>query len=293
MSELDKHLSGVTPPSPAVDGPAPEPDPIKPDPKEGDGDLAGDGRPEENVRGELLRKFGEHQDETRRLVDALADRFDQALERATQGQATPDAPIREPGGNPLDQYTVEQLQAGLVSDQVDDATKQSIQAYLPVRVARDEARKIAMSEGEKDKARRTRDEANQAAVNRYPELLDPASKMHAEVNRILLTRGEDWSKVNPTAVLDAANEAAANLGVRSSGIMDPRRPRIPGAPPGNREGAPVNNDDEKEVLTDADIDKIGPKLRHLLGRNRDGSLKEFDKDFLKKRAKMYDKRYPD
>jgi hypothetical protein len=198
-------------------------------------------------------------------------------------------PASTPGGNPLDTYSVDQLQAALVNDQVDDVTKQSITAYIPVRVAREEARRIGDENRLTDAAARTRSEANQAAVDRYPDLVDPATSLHKEVNRILLARGSQTA--NPTAVLDAANEAAARLGV---GIKAPgRKPRVPGKPGGLDNQAPVGDPAGEDYagMTDAEIDAIAPKLAHLLGRNKDGTPKTFDRDFIKERSKLYKDRY--
>ena len=283
MEPLKDQLNGVTPPSPVepVDESV-EPDPVVKDEEKVE-------RTPDNVRGELVRKLEDVEKRSDAKLDAILTRMDSMQsDIAGRNQAPPDQPASTPGGNPLDSYSVDQLQLAMVNDQVDDPTKQSIKAYLPVRVARDEARRIGEENRLTDAAARTRQEANQAAVDRYPDLVDPATQLHKEVNRILLARGSQTQ--NPTAVLDAANEAAARLGV---GIKAPgRQPRVPQTPAGVNNQTPVAGDpNEYQGMTDAEIDAIAPKLDHLLGRNKDGTKKTFDKEFIKERSKIYKDRY--
>lgn len=282
MDPLKDQLNGVTPPSPVEPEVEPEVTPVVTD--------EGGDRTIDNVRGELVRKLEDSEKRSDAKLDAILSRMEtMQTDIAGRTQEPASQPASTPGGNPLDTYSVDQLQAALVNEQVDDATKQSIQAYIPVRVAREEARRIGEENRKVDVAARTRTEANQAAVDRYPDLVDPATKLHKEVNRILLARGSQTQ--NPTAVLDAANEAAARLGV---GIKAPnRQPRVPGKPGGLGNQAPVANQssEDYEGMTDAEIDAIAPKLAHLLGRNKDGTQKAFDRDFIKERSKLYKDRY--
>lgn len=277
---LGKELEGVTPPSPVEpDEPITEPE-AEPRPLEDD-------RPDENVRGEFTRKLKEAEERSDAKLDAILGRVETIqTDLAGRNDAPPSKPVGAPDSNPLDPYSVDQLQAALVNDQIDDATKRSINAYLPVRVAREEARRIGEENRQTDAASRTRREANQAATDRFPELLDPTTPMHKKVNQILLARGSQTH--NPTSVLDAANEAAHILGI---GVK--RQPRIPNKPGGVDGGSPVKSgpDGEYEGMTDAEIDAIEPKLAHLLGRNKDGTQKKFDRPFLKERSKMYKGRY--
>lgn len=288
---LEDQLRDVTPPSSAAPKPDPiEPDPIEPDPVEPDPKV--DDRPPENIRGELLRRMDKAQAEQNAKIDAIADRFEAALQDvAGRLQAPSNQPTTQPGGNPLDQYSIEDLQAAMVNEQVPEETRRTIQAYLPVRVAREEARTISMQNRSEDKAERTRSEARQAAVDRFPELLDPTSKLHQETNRIILARRQQGITDTPTTILDAANEAFQRVGPESQ-PNDPRRVRIPGRPAGNRQDAPVKSQDDDQVdLTDAEIDAIAPKLQHVMGRNPDGTPKTFDRKWLKERAKLYRDRY--
>lgn len=274
---LEEELKGVNPVSP----PEPE-EPTKVEPPEKEGE--GEGRTLDNVRGEFARKFGE----TDAKLDAVLGRIDaMQADIAGRNQPSPDKPAGTPGGNPLDSYSIDQLQAAVVNDQVDDATKQSITAYLPVRAARDEATRIGKENRQSDVMVREQEKANQTAVDRYPDLADPATPMHKEVNRILLARGSQ--PTNPNAVLDAANEAASRLGVNVTEAT--RRPRVPGKPLGG--AAPVGdvNGEEYEGMSDEEIAEIAPGLQHLLGRNKDGTPKVFDTKFIKERSKLYKDRY--
>jgi hypothetical protein len=282
MDPLKDQLNGVTPPSPVEPEIEPAPEPVITDDK-------GE-RTIDNVRGELVRKLEDSEKRSDAKLDAILSRMDNIqTDIAGRTQEPADKPASTTGGNPLDSYSVDQLQAAMVNENIDDATKQSIQAYIPVRVAREEARRIGDENRLVDAAARTKQEANQAAVDRYPDLVDPATALHKEVNRILLARGSQTQ--NPTAVLDAANEAAARLGV---GIKSQsRQPRVPGKPGGLGNQAPVTDQsgEEYEGMTDAEIDAIAPKLAHLLGRNKDGTQKTFDKTFIKERSKLYKDRY--
>lgn len=282
MDPLKDQLDGVTPPSPVEPVEPVEPDPVKKDDDKGERTL-------DNVRGELVRKLEDSEKRSDTKLDAILTRMDNMQgDIAGRNQAPPDKPASTPGGNPLDSYSVDQLQLALVNEQVDEPTKQSINAYLPVRVARDEARRIGEENRLTDVAARTRQEANQAAVDRYPDLVNPATQLHKEVNRILLARGSQTQ--NPTAVLDAANEAAARLGFEMKAPS--RQPRVPQTPAGVNNQAPVSGDpNEYEGMTDTEIDAIASKLDHLLGRNKDGTKKTFDKDFIREQSKIYKNRY--
>ena len=283
MDPLKDQLSGVTPPSPVEPETEPEPDVTKND-KDDKED-----RPVENLKGELVRKLEAVEKRSDAKLDAILTRMDNMQgDIAGRNQAPPDKPASTPGGNPLDSYSVDQLQLAMVNDQVDDPTKQSIQAYLPVRVARDEARRIGEENRLTDAAARTRQEANQAAVDRYQDLVDPTTQMHKETNRILLARGSQPN--NPTALLDAANEAARRLGI---GVTAPsKQPRVPQTPAGVNNQTPVAGDpNEYPGMTDAEIDAIASNLDHLLGRNKDGTKRTFDKEFIRQQSKIYKDRY--
>ena len=280
MNPLKDQLNDVIPPSSVEPDVEPMPEPVVTDDK-------GD-RTIDNVRGELVRKLEDSDKRNDAKLDAILSRMDtMQTDIAGRNQAPVNQPTSTPGGNALDAYSVNDLQAALVNETLDETTKRSINAYLPVRVARDEAQRIGAENRLTDAAARTRGEANQAAVDRYPDLVNHDTQLHKEVNRILLARGSQTE--NPTAVLDASNEAAARLRI---GVSDQNpRPRVPTRPPGGPRPAEDPGEGDYEGMTDAEIDAIAPRLEHLLGRNKDGSKMVFDKDFIKERSKLYKDRY--
>ena len=284
---LKKELEGVIPESlPEYDA-----DPAIEESKAGepadDPNLADDNRPPENLKGEMDRKFDVVNDNIGRLVDRI-DKF-------TSGQKVPESPSAQPQ-NPFDGYSIDQLNDGLIAENVDEAVKQQIRVYLPARIAKETAQTVFAQNQQQVNIDVQRKTARQDAVNTYPDLLDETSPLAKEASRILVERGgEEWAKQNPTAAIDVANAAAVRLGIPQRPSLRGGRRMAPQPPGGSKENIPLNRQkiDKPDEVPAAELATMNSKLGHLLGKDENGKQRVFDKDFIKERKALYKNRYPD
>jgi hypothetical protein len=126
-----------------------------------------------------------------------------------------------------------------------------------------------------------RGKAQQDALRRYPDLANRGSEFYTEVNSRLNELGDSYVKNNPRAVLDAANDVAAEMGMspRTASKAANMRGRV-----GRKSNSNPNPKDtkKKSEMSDKDFASIGRQLGSALPKG-----KSFDKKFIKERAEFY------
>lgn len=239
-----------------------------------DGEGEGQGRTIENVYRELSRKqeafeqrFLEQQE---RLIETLAQR----------GQPEPEKKT----GNTLDDMSIEQLNS-LRAEVAENNPEKLVEfdAYLNQRRV-DEQVTSRMSEWEtRQRDEQMRSKAQQDALRRYPELANRGSELYRAVNARLNELGDSYVSANPRAVLDAANDVAAEMGVspRRAGKAANMRGRVANKGNSNPK-AKAEDKDEKPFVSDKEHEKISHRLSGALPKG-----KKFDKKSLQERGEFY------
>lgn len=231
------------------------------------------GRTIENVYRELSRK----QEEFQRL---MLEQQNKLIEKLAEGR--PSEPEKKTG-NTLDDMSVtelENLRAQVAENNPDKLGE--FDAYLNQRRVDDRVTS-KMSEWEKrQKDEQLRSQAQQNALRRYPELANRGSEFYSQVNARLNELGDSWVTRNPRAVLDAANDVAAEMGVapRSAGKAANMRGRVARKSNANPKSKEVKQDDGG--LSDSQFDEIGKRLGGAMPKG-----KSFDKKSVKQRAGYY------
>jgi hypothetical protein len=196
-------------------------------------------------------------------------------------RATPE-PEKKTGT--LDDMSVAELEQ--MRAQVQEANPEKLgefDAYLNQRRV-DQQVTSRMSEWEKrQQVEQIRGKAQQDALRRYPELAQQGSPFYTAVNARLNELGDSYVSANPRAVLDAANDVAAEMGVspRQANRAAGMRGRVANKGNANPQ-AKQESPDDKSVVSDAEHDKIASRLAGALPKG-----KKFDKKSLKERGQFY------
>jgi hypothetical protein len=206
-----------------------------------EGEEESGGRTIENVYRELSRKQEQFQE---RMMQQLSE-SQKMLAEALQGRT--EQPEKQTG-NTLDSMSVQELEAfrKTVAEQNPDALTE-FDDYLNKRRVDDTVEQRIRQFENKSQVETRRRQANETAVQRYPELGQRNSDFYRAVNNRLQELGRDYVDANPRAVLDAANDVAAERGMVPSTT---RRPTIRGSV-GSREsggGAPVQKQKQEKNL---------------------------------------------
>lgn len=203
------------------------------------------GRTVENVRGELLRKQAESE---AKILAELA-RLATSLTGKTQtANAQPQT---------FDDMTVEQLRA--FRPNVPAERKQDFEDYFAERVLNERVEKKLNQHVEAEKYKTERQRANQLAVDRYPDLVNSASPLRAEVNRRLMALDQNYIKYNPRIVLNITEDVASTLGLTPRVVKGSRTVSQPSSTRGSK---PAPNAETQGILSDEEYDKIARRLQH-------------------------------
>jgi len=255
---LDNALSSVTPESLPGDpndndanlDASPDPGPVPGD-QNGEGDGAGEGgRTVDNVRGELTRKLEAQRNYFTGQLEAVSSKIDQLLSQTATAPAQPSNP------NSLDDLSVDQLRQ--YRDQVPEDQRAAFDEYLVERrIAEKVDEKISTVRHQQSFAEQEQ-EANREAMSRWPDLRDRSSTLYAQTNKILAQLGNNADS-DPRAVLNAANEAALQLGLTPAAAGSNRRMTgiRPTAPGGSRAPSPAPETDVDRAQLDAVAQSLG------------------------------------
>jgi hypothetical protein len=239
-----------------------------------------DGRTIENVYRELSRKQDKLQE---RMIEMMAENQRLIAESITGRNSEPEKKT----GNTLDDMSVTELDnfRTQVAEQNPDKLLE-YDAYVANRRVDERVNERIRQFETKSQVESRRREANTAAVSRYPELGRRGSEFYQAVNSRLTELGQTYYDANPRAVLDAANDVAAERGISPSAPQ-----RVRGTVAGRRgTGAPVRNADTdgpaqnlpKNAKEKADRDAIAARLRSAMPKGKD-----FDDKAITKRMGEY------
>lgn len=277
MSELDRHLQGVTPLDSPPDIPELEPtvddesvtdDPdLAPDPAKQKGD-----RPVENLKGEMDRKLAAYAQQIQDLKELVLS--------LRQQPVAPVAPTQEPAQTDISRMSSAQLKQ-LRGTITDPAQRELLNDLIAQRTAEEVSVQHVQQLGISQQAASARDQANSMAVRRYPELLDPSSEFRRNVDNHLLELkqryGESYLSSDPRIVLNAANEVAMKTGYRA------RDTRGGGNSVATRhQSAPAGGDQKPTADEERQQERIAQRLSPALPTG-----KSFDKTKLRKNTAVY------
>ena len=235
---------------------------------EGEGDGEG-GRTIENVYRELSRKQEQLQE---RLFEQLAE-SQRMLVETIRGS---ERPSERKTGNTLDDMSVSELETfrAQVAEQNPDKLSE-YDSYLNNRRVDAKVSEAVQQVEQRSRVESAKVEANRTAVSRYPELGRRGSEFYVAVNQRLSELGDSYVSANPRAVLDAANDVAAERGMTANvGTSSRMRGRVAGGRPGGN--APVNEGTEdahkhlpKSAASTEDRAKIAARLRGAMPKGKD------------------------
>jgi hypothetical protein len=245
----------------------------------GDGEQK-DGRTIENVYRELSRKQEKLEE---RLFSMLEENQRLIAESITGRNREPEKKT----GNTLDEMSVTELDnfRAQVAEQNPDKLNE-YDAYVQQRRVDDRVNERIKQFETKSMVEARRREANSLAVNRYPELGRRGSEFYKAVNNRLTELGQSYYDANPRAVLDAANDVAAERGISPT----PRQ-RVRGTVAGRRgTGKPVQSQNAdgpeanlpKNAQSKEDRAAIAARLRSAMPKGKD-----FDDKAITKRMGEY------
>jgi len=250
----------------------PDPEPTEAKGDEGAKEGDGDGRTIDNVYRELSRKQEEFQnrmlEQQNKLIEALNRKPEPAPEKKT--------------GNSLDDMSVSELETAraTIAEQNPEQLA-GFDAYVNQRRV-DEQVNSRMSQWEsRQQTEQLRGKAQQDALRRYPELATRGSEFYNAVNSRLNELGDSYVSVNPRAVLDAANDVAAEMGMapRQAGKAAQMRGRV--ANKGNA-NPQAKTEEKKEGMSEAEMAAISKRLSGAMPKG-----KEFDAKAIREREKFY------
>lgn len=200
-----------------------------------------------NVRGELLR-----------LMDQRFARIEGML------AARQEPPGASQPGNASDLSNVSADQLEAMRPNIPQSQLPAFEKLVLERRISEQVRGAVANELSSQQLTATRRTANQEAFSRYPDLHNETSPMRRMTNKVLDEMGAD-PKTNPRVVLDAANEAAARLGVSPASRRNTTQVdvRTPGA-----RTAPAPGAAEKSTLSDEKHDAISNALKGALPRGK-------------------------
>jgi len=233
------------------------------------------GRTIENSHRELSRKQDEFQAKITKMFLDSQEKLVEALRPREPEKKT---------GNTLDDMSVSELDTLRV--QVAEANPDKLSEFDSYLNQRKSSVLVEskMADWESRQAKeQLRGDAQREALRRYHVLSDRSSDFYQAVNEHLNGLGADYVKSNPRAVLDAANDVAAQMGVSPSQVRNSAAIRGRIANKGNSgpaAGAPSADDSKGR----ADREAIAKRLRGALPAGKD-----FDKKSLEDRVDYYKK----
>ena len=247
-----------------------------------------DNRLDENYFRELLRKSDERQEQ---LIGRIESGFNKISEALSTGPAAPAVtPLAEPQptGNPLDKFSVDQLNIALAEGKIPDEQKAGYQNYISQRIAKEvgaaTAKDIIQEHDRETTALGKRRQALETAQERFPDLGNKNSKFYKSVDKMIQQRGKAWLNNNPMAILDAANAVAVAQNVK------PARRQIESRPANRRDNfTPVGLENDEPMLSDDQQSAIEKKLGPALGKNPDGTPRKFNREEIAKGHQYYTK----
>lgn len=250
MSKLDAAIEGVLPVTP----PAPDPAPAIPQPE---GEKGGKGRTPDEVRGELLRK----QDEAvAALRSEIAAGISGIRDLVTGLQTAAPKPVANKG---LEDMTVAELRTMRQQIPADQPqTLSALDAVIHERMVGEQVSASLKKELSTQRFVQVEQEANEAAMSRWPELRDKSTQLYKLTNRLLNEAG-DLAETDPRAVLNAANEAGMQLGLTPKGYTPrPAYGRDGFVAPGRDQHAPAPGAGGGKLTADqeANLDRISRRL---------------------------------
>lgn len=255
-------LEGVQPESPSgTEDHELEPDQVVDEPtgSEDDEKKKDEGRDLDNIHREFARKQNAFEERITSRLESVVDRLRNEL------RSSP-APASEPvgqGGNQLDKLPLEQLRN--MRSQIPEEQKEAFEDYLIERVIKEQTTSFEEKFTQQHQTDLKRREANQKAMNRYPDLADKTSDLYKAVAAEMRSRGgREYVAKSPTAVLDVASSVASDLGVMPA--TAPRKgPRAkPHQPTARRGSRPVDARSGDETITDEKVRAISDRLRGLI-----------------------------
>jgi len=207
-------------------------------------------RTPDNVRGELLRKMDQRDQQ---LAERLA-RLEGMMQQAAQA-APPAKPETSAQPTRVEDMTSQQLEA--LRPQVPEDKRPELDRLIQQRRV-DEQVAMRVDARLADQSRQQmRIEANKTAYGRWPELRDPGSQLYQVTNQVLNERGSTVNN-DPRALLDAANEAGMRLGLHAKSVE-----RVYGAVDVPSGSAPVNTGGSSRMSKD-EAAQIAQRLQNAL-----------------------------
>lgn len=179
--------------------------------KSGDADSGQSKEPRtpDNVRGELLRKLGE----TDQQWQQRFARIEGMLQGLSQQREAPQAPAQHQQQQPsrVEDMSSQQLEA--LRPQVPEDKRPELDRLIQQRKIDEQVAQRVDARLADQSRQQMRIESNKMAYGRWPELRDPGSQLYQITNQVLNERGSGVNN-DPRALLDAANEAGMRLGLQ-------------------------------------------------------------------------------
>lgn len=260
MSKLDAAIDGVLPVTP----PAPDPNLANPQPE---GEKGGKGRTPDEVRGELLRK----QDEAVAALRAEISAGISSIRGMVEGLAATKPAPAAGAAKGLEDMSVAELRAMRQQIPADQPqTLAALDAVINDRAVDERVSLTLKRELTTQKFVQIEQEANEAAMSRWPELRDKSTQLYKLTNRLLNEAG-DLAETDPRAVLNAANEAGIALGLTPKGYTPrPAYGRDGRVVPGRDANAPAPGSPGGKLTADqeANLDRISRRLGDAMPNGR-------------------------
>lgn len=228
-------------------------------PREADSDEPKEPRTPDNVRGELLRKLGETDQQWQQRFARIEGMLQGLSQQSQPAQPSPSA---TPQLADMTSQQLESLRPQVPEDRRGDLDKLIAQKRLDESVATTVDRRLSAQAKQQ-----TRVQSNQQAYQRWPELRDPGSQLYQMANQVLNERGDEVS-ADPRALLDAANEAGMRLGLTPKSVA--RQFGNVNVPHGSE---PVASNGRPQGMSKDEAAKIAQSLQQALPRG-----KKFDLD---------------
>lgn len=261
--------------SPAFEDTSPETAPDSPEPDRGNQSGneqradASSGEPSyKNLRGEILRRVNDE------VVGPLRNELAELKGMLSGRTQAPQAQ-----GADLASATAAQLEA--LRSQVPEEKHADLDKLIAEKRIQEAARNVVREEVHQHDFAQKKSKYNTEAYNRWPDLHNSSSRQYQMANRILNEMG-DAVKSNPRAVLDAANSAGWELGLK------PRMGGLYGHRTGVSGSAHVDGRTGPSPGDGADSPKFDPNIaKRLKGALPDGTWDKEAEERITKGAKVY------
>lgn len=267
-NELIDELEGVIPDSPPeteVDEPAGDPKAESAEGKKPERDY-------DQLHREFDRKIGKLGRDINQKLEAIAAKVNVRGEQSTPSDET---------GDILDKYKLSDLR-GMRSQVTDEGQLKQLDDYITKRTVKETVSAELQSFKSTESFKQRKDDANRTAVTRYPELLDEKSDFYANVQAKMSAEGSEYRSTNPRAILDIANDVAAELGTPARATVRGRRP---GTVVTRKDSADPADAKDKPLYSDEMNNAISKRLSRALPAGSKG----FKMDQIKKEQSEYNK----